>query len=73
MRFLQAAGTSIGEGDAAHRAAQVRTRIAAFRELTDLMRDADTGLILDAMEDYAARNAEGDLAAVDLATRGGPR
>ena len=73
MLFSQAAGISIGEGDAAHRAAQVRTRIAAFRELSDLMRDADTGLVLETMEDYTASNGEAGLAAVDLATRGGPR
>ncbi len=73
MRFLPAADMTIGEGSGAHRAAQVRTRIAAFRELADLMRDADTGVILDAMEDYAARKGARDLAEVDLTLRGVPR
>ena len=72
MALLQTAGISSGESDAAHRAAQVRTRIAAFRELAAFMRDADTTLILETMADYAVSNADGDIAAVDLATRGGP-
>ncbi len=70
MGVMRTGDMSIGETDAAHRAAQVRTRIATFRELADLMRNADTALVLDTMEDYAAHNAAGDLATVDLATRG---
>ena len=72
MHMLQAPSIPIRESDAAHRAAQVRARIAAFRELAAFMRDADTTLILETMADYAASNADGDIAAVDLATRGGP-
>ena len=69
MHMLQAPSIPIGESDAAHRAAQVRTRIAAFRELANLVRGEDTGLVLETMEEYAARNGERDLAAVELATR----
>ena len=70
MVVMRMGEMSIGEADAAHRAAQVRTRIATFRELIDLMRDADTRLVLDTMEDYTARNAERHIVSVDLATRG---
>ncbi len=73
MRFLPAADMTIGEGGTAHRAAQVRTRIAAFRELADLMREVNTELVLDAMQDDALRNAQGNRAAVDLEARGVPR
>ena len=73
MGVMRTGDTSIGETDAAHRAAQVRTRIATFRELANLMRNPDTGLVLETMEEYAARNAEGDLAAVDLAVQEEPR
>ena len=69
MSVLQAGGSSMRGGEAAHRAAQVRTRIAAFRELANLVRGEDTGLVLETMEEYAARNGERDLAAVELATR----
>ena len=70
MDAMRAGYMPIGESNAAHRAAQVRTRIATFRELADLMRNADTALVLETMEVYTARNAEEDLVAVDLATRG---
>ncbi|MCH7608531.1 MAG: hypothetical protein IIC94_08230 [Chloroflexi bacterium] len=70
MDAMRAGYMYIGESNAAHRAAQVRTRIATFRELADFMRNADTALVLDTMEVYTARNAEEDLVAVDLATRG---
>ncbi len=70
MGVMRTGEMSIWETDGAHRAAQVRTRIAAFRELVDFIRDADTTLVLETMEDYTARNSEEDLAAVDLATRG---
>ena len=70
MPVLQAGDISIGEIDAKGRAAQVRTRLASFRELADVVRGADTGVILETMEAYAASNAEGEVAAVDLAVRG---
>ena len=70
MDAMRAGYMYIGESDAAHRAAQVRTRIATFRELADLMRNADTALVIETMEDYAVRNAQEDLAAVDLEIRG---
>ena len=70
MGVMRTGDMSIVETDAAHRAAQVRTRIATFRELANFMCNADTGLVLDTMEVYTARNAEEDLVAVDLATRG---
>lgn len=73
MGVMRTGDMSIVETDAAHRAAQVRTRIATFRELADLMRNPDTGLVLETMEEYAARNAEEDLAAVDLAVQEEPR
>ncbi len=73
MDVMQAGDIPMRETDAAHRAAQVRTRIETFRQLADLMRNADTTLVLETMEDYAARNAEEDLTTVDLATRGVPR
>ncbi len=73
MGVMRAGDSSTRETDAAERAAQVRTRIETFRELADLMRNADTTLVLETMEDYAARNAEEDLTTVDLATRGVPR
>ena len=70
MGVMRTGDMSIGETDAAHRAAQVRTRIATFRELAALMRNADTALVIETMEDYAARNAQENLAAVDLEIRG---
>ena len=70
MRVLQAGAISIRGNDAANRAAQVRTRIAAFRELATLVRGEDTGLVLEAMAEYAARNGAGERAAVQSATRG---
>ena len=70
MDVMQAGDIPMSETDAAHRAAQVRTRIETFRQLADLMRNADTALVLDTMEDYATRNAEENLAAVDLEIRG---
>ena len=73
MDAMRAGYMYIGESNAAHRAAQVRTRIATFRELANLMRNPDTGLVLETMEEYAARNAEEDLAAVDLAVQEEPR
>ena len=73
MGIMRTGEMFIGESDAAHRAAQVRTRIATFRQLVDLMRETDTALVLETMADYTARNAEEDLAAVDLATPGFPR
>ncbi len=66
MSFLQAGGST----DARHYAAQVRTGIADFRELASLVRGEDTGLVLETMKDYNARNSEADLAVVDLAIRG---
>ena len=66
MSFLQAGGST----DVLHYAAQVRTGIADFRELANLVRGEDTGLVLETMKDYNARNSEADLAAVDLAIRG---
>ncbi len=70
MSFLQAGESAIGGSDAQHSAAHVRTGIAEFRELASLGRGEDTGLVLDTMKDYNARNGERDLAAVDLAVRG---
>lgn len=70
MDVMRAGDISISETDAAQRAAQVRTRIETFRQLADLMRSADTALVLDTMEDYATRNAEENLAVVDLEIRG---
>ncbi|MCH7482727.1 MAG: hypothetical protein IIC95_03265 [Chloroflexi bacterium] len=58
MSILQAQGTSNGESGAAQRAAQVRTRIAAFLDLSILVRGEDTGLVLETMEAYAAHNGE---------------
>ncbi len=73
MVVMRTGEMSIGEADAADRAAQVRTRIATFRELADLMRNLDTELILDTMEDHTARNAERHIVPMDLATRGALR
>ncbi len=58
MSILQAEGTSNEESGAAQRAAQVRTRIAAFLDLSILVRGEDTGLVLETMEAYAAHNGE---------------
>ena len=73
MDVMRTGDLPIGESDAAQRAAQVRTRIAAFRELADTVRGEDTGLVLETMEDYAVSNSERDLAAVDLRTAEVPR
>ena len=73
MAVLQAEAISIGEIDAKGRAAQVRTRLAAFRELSRLVRGEDTGVVIETMSDYAVSNAERDLAAVRLAPRELPR
>ncbi len=73
MGLLRTGAMSVGESEAKHGAAQVRTGIAAFRELASLVRGEDTGLVLETMEEYAARNRERDLAAVDLATLEGSR
>ncbi len=73
MHMLQAASIPVEESGAKYRAAQVRSRIAAFRELAELMREADTGLVLETMEDYATRNAEEEFASVDLRTAEVPR
>ena len=69
MNFLQAGGST----DALRYAAPVRTGIAEFRDLANLVRGEDTVLVLETMKDYNARNSEADLAAVDLAIRGVPR
>ena len=73
MALLQAADMYLGEGDAAYHATRVRTRIAAFRELSRLVRGEDTGVVIETMSDYAVSNAERDLAAVRLAPRELPR